>query len=224
MSPKAASAKPSSSASSTAPAALTTMRAGVAVEVGVVGHQRRARGRREGGVEAQDGAAQRRVTEGAGLGEVEDPVVRRVARLGDLLADHALLALKLGGVDHRAAHEVSQHLHREARAAGEVADLVAGALVTGGRVDPAALPLDRLDDAAGGARPRALEDHVLEEVAPAVALGRLPPRAGVHHDRQGGALQPRHGVGHDAHAVGQGVEAGCHGRLRRRAGGRRRRR
>ena len=45
---------------------------------------------------AQDRPAERLVGEGGGLEVVEDDVVRRVARLAQLLDDDVLLALQLG--------------------------------------------------------------------------------------------------------------------------------
>ena len=98
---------------------------------------------------AQDRPAQRLAVEGRGLGQFEHQVVGRVGRLGDLLADHLLLAGEVAGVQGRAQHQVGDHRHApEARPPAQRAHLEAGALIAGGGVDLAALGLDHLDDVA----------------------------------------------------------------------------
>jgi hypothetical protein len=157
---------------------------------------------------AQDRPAQRLAGEGGVLRQFEDEVVGGVRGLGDLLADHLFLTGEVGGVHSRALNEVGQHRRTEVEAARQGADLEAGPLIAGGGVDVAARSLDHLDDVAGRAAARALEDHVLQEVRPAGAGLVLPTRATPGDDGQGHGLQAGHGVADDPDAVGKGMDPG----------------
>jgi hypothetical protein len=135
-------------------------------------------------------------------------VVGRVEGLGDLLCDHVLLALDLGGVEGGAEDEVGHHLHRQRQGAVQRPNLETGALIAGGGVQRAALGLDPLDDLARAHVAGALEHQMFETVGPAGRRLRLPLGAAAHGDGQGQGAQAGHGITDDADAVGQGVE-GC---------------
>ena len=95
------------------------------------------------------------------------------------------------GIHGRVEDQVGDHLHAQRQAAGQGAELVAGPLIAGGGVELAALGLDDLDDVAGRALAGALEDHVLQQVRPAVAVLVLPARAAADDHRQGQGLEAR---------------------------------
>ncbi len=108
----------------------------VRIQTGVIGAKRLGCRRADAVHRAQDVATHGGLAaERLRLGQVEHPVVGGVGSLGDLLADDALLAFQIVGVQPRPAHKIAQHRHRQRQAAPQAANLEAGALITGSRVD-----------------------------------------------------------------------------------------
>ena len=104
--------------------------------------------------------------------QVVDQVVGGVLHHLDLLQDHRLLTLELLGVEDGVQQDVGEEVHGERQVLVE--DLHVEARVLLGR-EGVHLPADRIHrarDLLGGARSRALEDQVLDEVGhPAATLG-----------------------------------------------------
>src|SRR5581483_370941 len=147
--------------------------------------------------------------------EVVDEVVGRVLGLRDLLEHDLALAVDFGGVEDRVEEEAGEQLgcHREVLA--EHLGVVAGVLLAGERVEHAADRVDFLGDLCRGARARALEEQVFDEVGDPV-LGRdFVARAVLYPDAEGGRDHRGHRLAQHAQAVGQ--DAFANHRTRRRA-------
>ena len=135
-------------------------------------------------------------------------VVGGVGGLGDLLTDDLDLAGEVSGVHGRALHEIGDHGAAQVQPALQGADLEAGALIAGGRVDLATLGLDHLDDVAGRTIAGALEHHVFEQVRPAGAGLVLGARAAASDDRQRQGLKTVDRVADDPDPILQGMDVG----------------
>ena len=134
--------------------------------------------------------------------DAADEVARRVEVHVHLLDDHALLALDLVLVELRAAEHVDEDVERRVARLGGAANVVAGVLLAGERVELAPDSVDLAGDVAGGrTRVGALEEHVLGEMRDPVRLGRLVPGARSQHHEAGDRLRLRHRRGEHAEAV-----------------------
>ena len=88
--------------------------------------------------------------------------------LGELVQDHLALALELGLRKAAVLDDVAEHRDEARRVARQAAHVVRGVVLVGVRVDVGAEPLGVEVDLLAAARVRALERHVLDEVADAV--------------------------------------------------------
>ena len=84
-------------------------------------------------------------------------------------------------------------------------DVVAGVFLGGEGVELAADRIDRLSDILGRTGAGALEQHVLDEVGDAAALGRFVARAARQPDADADRADLRHPLGEDAKAVVENV-------------------
>ena len=151
---------------------------------------------------AEDVPAERLVGVEQPVVDVPDVALRRVEVDVHLLEDHALLLLDLGLVEARMEEHVGEHVERDVARLRAAADVVAGQLLAGERVELAADRVDLGRDRPRG-RPtlRALEEHVLGEVGDPLRLGRLVARAGREHDEARHRADLRERRRHDAYAV-----------------------
>ena len=132
--------------------------------------------------------------------ELVHEVVRRVLDHLDLFEDHLLLALDVARAERRIQHDVRQDVHRQRQVLVQHLDVVAGVFLGRERIELPANGVDRLRDVLGGPRRRSLEQHVLDEVRDAAALGRLVarPTGQPHADADGADL---------GHLLGEKTEA-----------------
>ena len=117
------------------------------------------------------------------------------------------LALQLGLVELRRAHQVGDQLDRQRDIGGQDARMKRRLVARGPGVECPADILDRLGDGARVAAAGALEHHMLDqmgEAALALGLGARPDR-GVEPDR--GRSRARHRVDRDRQAIGQAGQA-----------------
>ena len=130
-------------------------------------------------------------------------VLGRVLRHGDFLDHDALFLLQLAGVERRRDDQVRQHVHRQRQVLVDDLRVKAGAFLRGERVELAAHGVHLLGDRARGALLRALEHHVLDEVARARLRGdfKLRARADPQPDRN--RPEVRDPLADDAQAVAQ---------------------
>ena len=156
---------------------------------------------------AQHRAADRLVGIGGGLEMIEDDVVGRVDRLGDLLHHHFLLARQLIGVERRVLQDVGQDVEGQRHVLLQHLGVIGGMVARGVGVDIAADRLDLLGDLARAAPRRALEGHVLEHVRHAVDVGRLVARAGIDPYAHRGGLHGGTWSRRHRHAVVRRVTA-----------------
>ena len=133
------------------------------------------------------GPPERVVAERGAVDQVLGQHRRLVVGAGDLLDDHAALAVELLGVDLRAADEVGQQVDRVAGHLGAAGDVEGHEVVRRVGVQHRAHPLGGLVDlAVVVVLLAALEHQVLEEVGHAVLLRALGAGAGVEGDEHGG--------------------------------------
>ena len=135
-------------------------------------------------------------------------VHRVVGHLGGFLQQHLAFAPDLGLREGGVLHDVGQHAHERCGVLAAAAHVVGGVVLVGVGVDLGAQALGVEVDAVHVAPHRALEHHVLDEVADGVERARLVRAAGTHEDADAGGLQLRQRDGDAAHAVGQGVDRG----------------
>ena len=152
---------------------------------------------------AQDGLAERVRAPHQPGEQLVDLVLRIVLAREDLLAHHGLLLLHLLLREHRAAHDVREHVDHLGQVLGERAGVVAHLLARGEGVHVAAQRLEALGDRARVAALGALEQHVLDEVGDAEPRARLVARAAAqpHAERQRVAVG--HGLGEEREPRGQ---------------------
>ena len=152
---------------------------------------------------AEDGTAER-ITLPELLGEnLVDQVVRIVLVHLDLFEDDALLACDVFAGKGGMKDEVGEDVERGLSLLFKHLDVEADIFLAGEGIQVAAHAVDLAGDLLGGAGGGALEDHVLDKVGDAVALGRLIPRSTGNPDTHGKAVHVRHPLGKDEHAVGQ---------------------
>ena len=162
------------------------LRAVPRVEVGDERVARRALDRLPG---AEDVPPERLVGVEQPVVDVPDVALRRVEVDVHLLEDHALLLLDLGFVEAGREEHVGEHVERDVARLRAAADVVAGQLLPGERVELAADRIDLGRDRPRG-RPllRALEEHVLGEVGDPLRLGavsyREPAASMTKHDTE----------------------------------------
>ncbi len=152
---------------------------------------------------AENGTAERMLGPCPPLQQVEDQIVGRVVRGGDLLQDHVALALQLLPIEHRIDEDVGQHIESQPPVVLENPRVIGGVLHGRRCIDVAARCLDLLGDVAGRASLRALEGHMLEEMRDPVLHRLLVARAGPDPDAERHRLELRHGMGHHSQAVRQ---------------------
>ena len=135
-----------------------------------------------------------------------DVVARRVHVHVHLFDDHALLALDLVGIELRVAQHVHEHVERHVALLARAADVVAGVLLRGERVELAADLVDlHRQVARSRALLRSLEEHVLREMRDAAVSRVLVAGARGQHDVAGDRLGMGQRRGQHAQAVRQGV-------------------
>ena len=138
------------------------------------------------------------------LGELLVGHVHGVVRVhGELLEDHAALGLELVRVDQGGGEHVREDLHGHRQVLVQHAGVVDGGLLGRAGVGLPAHAVEGGRDVHRGARGRALEEQVLEEVRGAVALGRLVTGPDGHPVADGHRALVRHGLGEHADAAGQ---------------------
>ena len=123
--------------------------------------------------------------------------------LGELVQDHLALALELALGKARVLDDVAEHGDEARRVARHAAHVVRGVVLVGVRVDVGTEPLGVEVDLLAAPRVRALERHVLDEVADAVQALGLVAAAGAHEHADVDALQVREPDRDDANAVGE---------------------
>ena len=156
-----------------------------------------------------DHALRHRMGAEAGLvEELERGGQRIVLVLGALVQQHLALAFELVRREAGVAHDVAQHADEGHRVLGQAVHVERGVVLVGVRVDLGAQPLGVEVDAARVARGRALEQHVLDDVADAVQRPALVRAAALDEDRDAGAVDVRHVDAQHAHAIGQRDERG----------------
>ena len=137
--------------------------------------------------------------------ELVDQIVGGVLDHLDLFDDDLLLALDVVGRERRVEHDVRQDVDGERQVLVEHLDVVARVLLGRKRVE---LPADRVDglrDVLGAARLGALEEHVLDKVRDAAALGGLVAGPARQPDADADRADLRHPLGEDAEAVVENV-------------------
>ena len=152
--------------------------------MGAEGLQRLRRRGLNTGRGAEDRTAERMDAKGRRLGQIKDIIVGSVCRFGDLLTNDLLFPHHIGRRKGWTADQVGDDLHGQRQAALEGANLKAGPLIAGGRIDVAAFGLDMFDNVTRRARPCALEHHMFEQMAPARLVLGLVTRPAPDHDRQ----------------------------------------
>ena len=169
--------------------------------------------------EAADVALQADHRQAGGMAAEREPVEqlergreRILLVLDVLLQQHLALALELGFGEAGVEDDVAEHAHEVGGIARHAAHVEGGVVLVGVGVDVGAelfgVEVDLLAAAAG----RALEGHVLDEVADAAFLPAFAGAAAVHEHADARAFQMRQGNGDDAHAVAEGGEQGVAGR------------
>ena len=134
-----------------------------------------------------------------------DEVVGRVLDHLDLFDDDFLLALDVFGAERRIADDVGEDVDGERQMLVEHLDVVARVFLRGERVELAADRIDRLRDVFRRPARRALEEHVLDEVRDAAALGRFVARPARQPHADADRTDLRHPLGEKTKAVIENV-------------------
>ncbi len=150
---------------------------------------------------SQDGPAERVVRPERLREELHDEVVGGVLDHVDLFEDDLLLLGHLRGVEERVEDDVAEDLDREGQVLVEHLEVERGVLLGGEGVHVAADRVHLGRDALRRAGLRALEDHVLDEVADAAHLVGLVPASPLEPHPHRHAAQRGHGLGHEGEAV-----------------------
>jgi hypothetical protein len=131
---------------------------------------------------AEDGAADRLVTERRLREAVEDDIVGRVVGRTDLLQDHMLLALELGRIEFRIGQDIGKDVDGQWHIVLEHPRIERRRLDAGGGIYLAADILDFRGDLPRIATAGTLERHVFEEVRKAMLVVAFVTRAGLDPD------------------------------------------
>ena len=143
-----------------------------------IGHQPVARKGAHVVRRAKDRPGQRLIAILRGHDQLAHQILRLVLGHGDLLQHHAALLGQLLLVECGMDHHVAEHVHRQLGVLVDHLGVIAGTLLGREGVQLAAHRVHDLGDLARRALLRALEEHMLEEVAQAVLLARLILRSG----------------------------------------------
>ncbi len=169
-----------------------------------IGH--RADHRHAHGVVAPDGAVQ----------QIAGAVLRVLFVLDGLLPDHLQLPLQLMLGKHAVQHDVRNHSQQGLRMPAQAGHEIAGDVLAGEGVDLRTQPLRIQVDLLHGTRVRALERHVFQHMADAVAGGGLVAGAHAQEHTHADALQVRHGqrqqpdpIRKSAQGHGRPLQFGC---------------
>ena len=147
-----------------------------------------------------------------GLGEeLHHQVVGRVLDHAHLFEDDLLLLGHLDGVEERVEHDVAQDVDGQGQVLVEHLQMERRVLLGGERVHVAADRVDLGGDLLRRAVLRALEDHVLDEVADAGLRGHLVPAPPLQPHPDGHAAHVGHGLGDEGEAVGEDFLRDGHG-------------
>ena len=153
-----------------------------------------------------DHAARHRVGAVAGLVEQLEGrghgVVFVLVQLGQ---QHLALAFQLVGREAGVLHQIAQHRHKTRCMRGQALQVKGGVVLVGVGIDLGAQAFGLEVDATPIARARALEHHVLNDMADAAQAAGLLQAAAAHEDADAGGGQVRHGAGEHLHAIGQGA-------------------
>ena len=120
-----------------------------------------------------------------------------------LVQDDLALALELGFGEAALLHDVSEHLQEAPRVSREPAHVIRGVILVGVGVDLGAEHLCIEVDLLAVAAARALERHVLDEVADAAQAPALVAAAGAHEHAGARTVEVRQPDRDDTHAVGE---------------------
>ena len=158
----------------------------------------------DAGHRAQHAAAQGVVAEEGRAAFLVGPERRLVLEHLDLFQDHFLLGLEVGLAERR-AEDVGQHLRRPGLVLRQHGRIEDGRLLRGPGVAMRADLVELAVHVVGRAGGRALEGHVLEEMAHAGDLVGLVAGAGLDDEPQGRRVGLGIALGDDLQAVGQDV-------------------
>ena len=161
--------------------------------------------RLDGFARAENRTAQRVILPEALGEELVDEVVRRVLDHLDLFDDDLLLPLEILDAERRVADDVRQDVDGERQMLVEHLDVVARVFLGRERVELAADRIDRLRDVLRGSAGRALEEHVLDEVRDAAALGRFVARSARQPDADADRTDLRHPLSEKTKTVTENV-------------------
>ena len=128
----------------------------------------------------------------------------------DFFLDDLLLRVEVG-LPQRRAEDVGQDFRRPRLVLRQHRGVVDGRLLGGGGVGAGADLVQLAVDVVGRARGRALEGHVLEEMAHAGDVVGFVAGAGLDDEAQGGRVGLGVAFGDDFQTVGQGVGEELHG-------------
>ena len=152
---------------------------------------------------AEDGARHGLVAEVGEHDQLVYHVLGRILSHGDLLQHHALFLFQFHGVELRRSDEVGKHVDGQRQVFIHHLGVKAGAFLGGKGVELPAHGVHFLGDLAGGALLRALEGHVLKEVADAGLRGDLILRARAQPQAHGHGAHMVEPFADEAQAVGK---------------------
>lgn len=152
---------------------------------------------------AQDGPAQWLVLEDGRLQVIEDDIVRRIARLSQLLQHDLALALQLALLEARVGEDVADDVEGQRHILFQDAGMESGLLAAGIGIEYTAHRFDLFGDVAGAAGGGTLEGHMLQEMRDAHLRRGFIAAAGVDPDAQSRAFELAHGVADHRQAVGK---------------------
>ena len=140
-----------------------------------------------------------------------DEVVGIVLIHFDFFEDDAALLGDIAGIEDGMKNEIGEDIHGERKMLIENFDVEADAFLRREGVHVAADGIDLAGDVFGGARLRALEHHVLDEVGDAVPFGIFVARAGLEPDADRDRADVRHLLGDNGQAIRQDLTTNAAG-------------